>query len=146
MTILKLCNKVLLVGGVLFLITACHTNHLSLDYKVIDACYADSSTNEIAFFLRSSAYYKAKGVSKFPDGGATTDQNFYKYENDTILIKKIKTHNAVRLSKKDDSYISFFGIDYDTTIVDYNYFKYELKLIFDSFFAALVTVFIIFTS
>jgi|GEM_PF-3147764 hypothetical protein len=64
-----------------------------------------------------------KLVYPFQDVVATADQTFYKYENDTILIKEIKTHNAVRLTKKDDSYISFFGIDYDTTFVDYNYYK-----------------------
>ena len=62
-----------------------------------------------------------KKVYPFQDVVATTDQTIYKYENDTVLIKEIKTHNAVRLSKKDDSYINFFGIDYDTTVVDYKY-------------------------
>jgi len=76
-----------LVGGLLFLLAACHTNHLSLDYKVIDACYADSSSKHIAFFLRSSAYYQAKGVSKFPDGGAP------KYVYNDISLFVINTEN-----------------------------------------------------
>lgn len=64
-----------------------------------------------------------KLVFPFQDVVATTDQTFCKYDNDTVLRKKIKTHNAVRLTKKDDDYIDFFGIDYDTTIIEYEYYK-----------------------
>jgi len=60
-------------------------------------------------------------VYPYQDVVATTNQTIYDYKNDTILIKKTITQNAVRLTEKDDRFISFFGIDYDTTIIQFDY-------------------------
>lgn len=67
-----------------------------------------------------------KLIYPFQDVVALSDQTSYNYQQDTILIQKIKTHNAVRLTSRDDSYINFFGIDYDTTIVDFKYYNHKL--------------------
>lgn len=62
-----------------------------------------------------------KLVFPYQDVVATENQTYYHYEKGGILVKKIKTQNAIRLTKRDDNYINFFGIDYDTTIIQYHY-------------------------
>lgn len=61
--------KICLVSITLISLTACHSSYLSIDYKVYNSGYAVNSLNEVAFILKASAYYNAKGIARFPDGG-----------------------------------------------------------------------------
>jgi hypothetical protein len=105
-SIVKLSDKIWWIGGLLSLITACHTNHLSLDYKVYDACYADSSSTEIAFILRTSAYFQAKGISRFPDGGVPK----YVYHDISLFELNIRENRLNRIASFNDLTEAGFNI------------------------------------
>ncbi len=99
-------NKILLIGGLSYLLTACHTDYLSTDYKIFGAGFSDSSRKEIAIILKTSAYYKAKGISRFPDGG----QPRYIYRDISLFLLDIEKNSAERLTDFSDLAEAGFNI------------------------------------
>jgi len=59
----------MLLAGVLLILTACHSEYLSLYYKVHHGAQWNPDHSKIAFVVSKTAYRSAAGVSKFPDGG-----------------------------------------------------------------------------
>jgi hypothetical protein len=51
------------------LLLSCHSEHLHSNYAIHHGAQVNQDSSQLAFFLSHSAYYPAKGISRFPDGG-----------------------------------------------------------------------------
>ena len=73
--------------GMLFLITSCHSEYVSLDYEVHDGAMWDNGHTRVAFIASKTATRSAKGVAAIPDGGIPD----YLLENVGLYIFYIET-------------------------------------------------------
>ena len=62
-----------------------------------------------------------KRIYPYQDVVTTVSQVFYEYAHDTLLVKEVSTHSQLILTEADKQYTRLFGIDYDTTTVEFHY-------------------------
>jgi hypothetical protein len=60
---------VILIISLVSVVSSCHSDYVVLDYNLHHgACYNQDSS-KIAAIISSRAFFKPRGISKFPDGG-----------------------------------------------------------------------------
>lgn len=107
MSSIKFIYKLLFCVGLLFLLTACHSDYLSLDYRIFYSTYSDGEQSNLAVVLRTSAYKDAKGISRLPDGG----QPEYLYRQLGIFTLDTVSMKLEKIVSLNDLISEKFNID-----------------------------------
>lgn len=105
MPVKRFIHVVICCGGLL-LLTACHSDYLYLDYKVIYGCYSDETDTELAFAINTSAYRKAKGIARVPDGGTPR----YLYHSIGLFILNTDDHRLTKMVSFNDLIYKNFNL------------------------------------
>ena len=91
MSFLKL-RSILLVCLLLPFLTSCHSDYISLDYKIHHSAVWNNNHTQVALILRTEAFRQAGGIARFPDGGIAktvfTETALYLFQPETKTIYK----------------------------------------------------------
>ncbi|HDR89329.1 MAG TPA: hypothetical protein ENN63_06835 [Bacteroidetes bacterium] len=76
----------------LLFLASCHSDYLSLSYKIHHSAAWNDDHTRIALFITTKAFRAPKGIARFPDGGISktvyTETSLYLFEPDTKSIYK----------------------------------------------------------
>jgi uncharacterized protein YqfB (UPF0267 family) len=105
------------------LLTSCHTEYISLDYKIIHGAMWNNNQTKIAFFVSKKAYRAPKGISRFPDGGISktvySEAGLYvfdpenKYLYEALTFKSFPSSKSIKIAYTDSMIYYIFLIDWD---------------------------------
>jgi len=74
------------------ILLACHSDYISLDFRIHPGAVWDDDHTRIALFITTKAYRAPKGIARFPDGGISktvfTETSLFLFEPETKTIIK----------------------------------------------------------
>lgn len=87
----KKSNIILVICLSLFL-TSCHSDYISLSYKIHHSASWNDDHTRIALFITTRAFRAPKGIARFPDGVISrtefTETSLYLFNSETKAIYK----------------------------------------------------------
>ena len=90
-------TKTLLLGLCILLLPSCHSEYISLMFRVHHGASWNTDSTMVAFIASTGAYRKATGISRFPDGGRAKfimeDVSLYAFFVNEDKVKKLTDFN-----------------------------------------------------
>lgn len=115
---------------------ACHSGYVSLDYKIYPDAYCNKDSSLVAFLATKQAFFKPKGIARFPDGGRSK----VIYHKTDLYVFSITNKKRLNVLHLDDlnltkgnipaspkTEISFIDSLLFFSIMPANSWKYHLK-------------------
>lgn len=89
--------KILFLCFCIFLLTSCHSEYISLMFRVHHGASWNADSSMMAFVASKAAYRKASGISRFPDGGQAKflmeDVSLYIYDTKGNDLQQLVSFN-----------------------------------------------------
>lgn len=90
--------KYITLAGLLFLITSCYSEYVTLKYSIHHYPCRNDDDNKIAFIVSKCAYKPAKGITSFPDGGMPE----YLLEETSLFILQTENNHLKKIKNFSD--------------------------------------------
>jgi len=82
----------------LFAMVSCHSEYVSLDYKIFPDAYCNKDSSLVAFMATKKAFLKPKGIARFPDGGQSKEI----YRKTDLYVFNFKNNKCLNVLHLDD--------------------------------------------
>ncbi|MBN2255388.1 MAG: hypothetical protein JW736_06760 [Deltaproteobacteria bacterium] len=112
------------MAGLVFLILSCHSDYVSLDYRVHHGACWNNDHSRIAFVASKKAYLRATGLARLPDGGIPKylidDMGLYVFTPEDQHLSRLVDFNDLTHRLSSSRSLWKVKIAFDDSLVHYS--------------------------